>query len=125
MSKHGDEWVETGRFVMVVVVGLFWFLGWRMGFEWSQARMFEIPLLDGGEFQPFFEFPHKRERRIQRIEVVKVVKLGEHGFQSWVPHIEDHGCHCRVDGTTKVLGGDTFVVLVDGDQRAHLAQTMA
>ena len=83
--------METGRLVLVVVVGLFWFLGWMMGFEWSQARWFACPLLDGVDFQPFFEFPHKKERRIQRIEVVKVVKLGDHGFQSLVLHIEDHG----------------------------------
>ena len=60
--------------------------------EWSQARWFEIPLLDGGDFQSYFEFLHRRERRIQRIEVVKVVELGDHGFQSLVLHREDHGC---------------------------------
>ena len=92
MSKHCDEWVETGRLVMEVVVGLFWFLGWRMGFEWSQARMFEIPLLDGGEFQSYFESPHRRERRIQMIGIGNVVELGDHGFQSLVLHKEDHGC---------------------------------
>ena len=81
MSKHGDEWVETGCLMMVVVVGWCWFLGWRMGLKWSQARLFEIPLLDGGDFQPFFEFPHRRERMIQRIGKVVVV-LGDHGVQS-------------------------------------------
>ena len=84
--------METGRLVMVVVVDLFWFLGWMMGFEWSQARLFASPLLDGVGFQPFFEFPHKRERKIQRIEVVKVVVLDDYGFQNLVLHREDHGC---------------------------------
>ena len=58
MSKHDDEWVEMDGLMMVVVVGWFWFFGWRMGLEWSQARWFEITLLDGGDFQSFFEFPH-------------------------------------------------------------------
>ena len=62
-----------------------------MDFGWIQARWFEGPLLDGGEFQPFFLFPHKRERMIQRLG--KVVELGEHALQSEVLHKEYHGCH--------------------------------
>ena len=82
MSKHGDEWVETGRLMVVAVVGWCWVLGWRMGLVWSQARWFEIPLLDGGDFQPCFGFPHKNERKTQRFGIGNVVELGDHGFQS-------------------------------------------
>ena len=82
-----------GRLMMLVVVG--WFLGWRMGLVWSQARWFEITLLDEGDFQPCFGFPHKREIKTQRFGIENVVELGDHGFQSLVLHIEDHGCHCR------------------------------
>ena len=53
-----------------------------MGLEWSQARWFKIPLLDGGDFLPCFEFPHKKERKTQRIGIGNVVELGDHGFQS-------------------------------------------
>ena len=82
MSKHGDEWVETGRLMMVVVVCCCWFLEWRIGLVWSQARSFEIPLRDGGDFRPCFVFPHKKERKTQRIGIENVVELGDHGFQS-------------------------------------------
>lgn len=82
MSKHGDECVEAGRLMMVVVVGWCWFLEWRMGLVWSQARWFVAPLLDGGDFRPFFEFPHKKERKTQRIGIGNVVVLGDHGVQS-------------------------------------------
>ena len=78
--------------VMMVVVGWFWFLGWRMGLKWIQAMWFASPLLDGGGFQPFFEFRHKKEEKTQRVGVVNVVDLGDHDFQSLVLHIEDHGC---------------------------------
>ena len=82
MSKHDDEWVEMGRLMMLVVVGWCWFIGWRMGLVWSQVRWFVAPLLDRGDFRPFFEFPHKKERKTQRIGIENVVELGDHGFQS-------------------------------------------
>ena len=83
-------------------VGWFLVLGWRMGLVLSQARWFEIPLLDGGGFQPCFVYPHMRERKTQRFELESVVELGDHGFQSLVLHIEDHGCHGRWGETTMV-----------------------
>ena len=55
----------------------------------SQAMWFEGPLLDEGDFQSFFRFPHKRERVIERFE--EVVELGEHFLESLVLHREDHG----------------------------------
>ena len=58
---------------------------------WIQARWFEGPLLDGGEFQSFFPFPHRKERVIHRLG--KVVESVEHFPQNGVLHIEDHGCH--------------------------------
>ena len=64
--------------VVVVEVGLI------------QARWFEGPLLDEGEFLPFFLFPHRRERWIRRHR--KVVEWVEHSPQNVVLHIEDHGC---------------------------------
>ena len=70
-------------------VGWFMFLGWRVGLEWSQARWFEIPLLDGGDFQSFFRFPHKREIVIERFG--EVVEWDEHCPQNLVLHKEDHG----------------------------------
>ena len=82
MSKHGNEWVETGRLMVVTVVIGCWFLGWRMGLVWSQARLFEMPLLDDGDSRPCFEFPHKKERKTQRFGIENVVELGDHGFQS-------------------------------------------
>lgn len=79
VSKHDDEWVEMGRLMMLVVVGWCWcrFLGWRMGLVWSQARWFEIPLLDEGDFQPCFGFPHKKEIKTQRFRIENVVELGD------------------------------------------------
>ena len=84
-----------GHLMMLVVEGWCWFLGWRMGLVWSQARLFEIPLLDEGGSRPCFVFPHKKERKTQRIGIENVVELGNHGFQSLVIHKEDHGCHGR------------------------------
>ena len=55
-----------------------------------QARWFEGPLLDGGEFQSFFPFPHRKERVIHRLG--KVVEWVEHFLQNLVLHKEDHGC---------------------------------
>ena len=81
-----------GHLMMVVVVGCCWFLEWRMGLEWSQARWFEFPLLDEGDFLPSSQFPHKRERWTQRIGIGSLVGLGGHGFQSLVLHREDHEC---------------------------------
>ena len=63
-------------------VGWFLVLGWRMGLVLSQERWFEIPLLDGGDSQPCFGFPHMKERKTQRIGIENVVELGDHGFQS-------------------------------------------
>ena len=59
----------------------------------SQARWFEIPLLDEGGCQPCFVFPHKKERKTHRFGVEKVVELGDHGVQNLVLHKEDHGFH--------------------------------
>ena len=53
-----------------------------------------------------------KERKTQRFEIGNVVELGDHGFQSLVLHIEDHGCHCREGETTLVLGGNTLVVVI-------------
>lgn len=53
-----------------------------MDLVWSQARSFEIPLRDGGDFRPCFEFPHKKERKTQRFGIENVVELGDHGFQN-------------------------------------------
>ena len=47
-----------------------------MGLVWSQARWFEIPLLDEGDFQPCFGFPHKKELKTQG--------LGLRMWWSWV-----------------------------------------
>ena len=63
-----------------------------MGCEWSQARLFASPLLDGGDSLPCFGFPHRKERKTQRFGLESVVELGDHGFQSLVLHKEDHGC---------------------------------
>ena len=59
-------------------------------FGLSQARLFGGPLLDGDGFQPFFLFPHRRERMSRRLG--KVVEWVEHSLQNEVLHIEDHGC---------------------------------
>ena len=55
----------------------------------SQAKWFEGPLLYEGDFQSFFQFPHKRERVIERFE--EVVEWDEHFPQNLVLHKEDHG----------------------------------
>ena len=69
MSKHGDEWVEEGCLERVVVdVGLI------------QARLFGGPWLDEDGFQPFFLFPHMRERMSRRLG--KVVERVEHSLQN-------------------------------------------
>ena len=47
----------------------------------SQAKWFEGPLLDEGDFQSFFQFPHKRERVIERFE--EVVEWDEHFLKIW------------------------------------------
>ena len=57
----------------------------------NQARLFGGPLLDGDGSQPFFLFPHRRERMSRRIG--KVVEWVEHSLQSEVLHREDHECH--------------------------------
>ena len=57
-------------------VGWFLVLGWRMNLVLSQARWFEIPLLDEGGCQPCFVFPHKRERKTHRFGLSNVYHLG-------------------------------------------------
>ena len=65
-------------------VGWFLVLGWRIDLVLSQARWFEIPLLDEGGSQPCFGFPHMRGRKSQRFGLENVVDLGDHCFQSLV-----------------------------------------
>ena len=93
-------------------VGWFLVLGWRMDLVLSQARWFEIPLLDEGGSQPCFGFPHMRGRKTQRFGLENVVELGDHGFQSLVLHKEDHGFHGRLGEITTVWVVGTLGVVV-------------
>ena len=95
-----------------LMVGWFLVLGWRMDLVLSQARWFEIPLLDEGGSQPCFGFPHMRERKSHRFGLEKVVELGDHGVQNLVLHKEDHGFHGRLGEITTVWVVVTLVVVV-------------
>ena len=113
LSKHGVGWVKMGWFWFLGLgVGLVLVLVWRMDLVLSQARWFEIPLLDEGGCQPCFVFPHKRERKTQRFGVEKVVELGDHGVQNLVLHKEDHGFHGRLGEITMVWVVGILVVVV-------------
>lgn len=102
----GWFWFLGLRVVLVLV------LGWRMDLVLSQARWFEIPLLDEGGCQPCFVFPHTRERKTHRFGLEKVVELGDHGVQNLVLHKEDHGFHGRLGEITMVWVVGTLVVMV-------------